>query len=182
MTECWIPEYVECGDLSRWGEYEDLLYSIFQEDFIKSRPDYRGKRVAIRRHPVVQGREEAFWHLTCSDYGHKGGGPKDRDPDLERCRRIRWPRAFIECSEECGAHVSPQCQGVVIWSAPHKSKGQERVRVKMFLEEESYLVVLEPRDEYCLLITAYYVNQDWSIRAIKREAAKNGAINAGSAS
>ena len=44
-----------------------------------------------------------------------------------------------------------------------------------------YLVVLEPRRKkgYCLLITAYHVEEEWSRRKIMREAEKNGALFVG---
>lgn len=46
--------------------------------------------------------------------------------------------------------------------------------VKLFLEEERYLLVMERRNNYYLLITAYEVTEEWSLRSIKREAARKG--------
>ena len=34
----------------------------------------------------------------------------------------------------------------------------------MLLEEERYMVVVERRDSYCLLVTAFYFEQDYSLR------------------
>lgn len=75
-----------------------------------------------------------------------------------------------------------ECRGVMVWTARHTVKrGRAVPRVKLFQEDESYLVVLEPRlrQGYCLLITAYYVDEEWSRRKIMREAEKNGALFVG---
>lgn len=178
MNCCWIPPLVERDSSRPWSEYDALVYSVFRHDFIEGRPVYHGKPVKIRYQPMLEGRAEAFWHLTCRDYDHKSGLPEDRVPDLERCRRIRWPKAFIENAERCPK--SPDCGGVIAWKAEHRARKsrngtQIRERIKFYLEEESYIVVFEPREHYCLLITAYYVDNDHSRKMIEREMARNHA-------
>lgn len=184
MEACWIPPLEECNDYFKWDIYEDLLYEIFRKDFIVSRPSFRNKPVKIRINPWHEKREESFWHLTCRDYCHKNGLPESRDPDLDRCKRIRWPRAFIENYDKCCIPCidDDSCKGVYIWESSHKpKKGKPKPRVKLFLEEESYLLILENRDDYYQLITAYMVTDENSIYGIKREMKKKGAIYAGSA-
>lgn len=182
MGECWIPDLVRCRDLSRWAEYDKLLYRIFRSDFIESRPVYRGLPVRIRYEPRFDEREEAYWHLTCKDYDHKSGLPDDREPDIDRCERILWPRAFIEHNQECGCCSRPDdCGGAIVWVSTHKSRHQNRSRVKILVEDERYMVVLEPRDKYCLLITAFYFQEEWKLRRTLDEARKKGAVKAGSA-
>ncbi len=81
---------------------------------------------------MEHGREEAF-NTTCCDYGKDG----ERQPDMNRCERIRWARAFIE---NCG------CNRLNAESAKECSYGRlltkGHSRVKMLLEDEQYLVVL----------------------------------------
>lgn len=176
--ECWVPEEVERKPDEDWTSYEDRLYGLFEEDFVRSSPMYGGKRVFVRKDPRFDGREEAFWHLTCRDYSHKDGRPESRDPDLERCRRIRWPRAVIERHMTCSGDVGNAwgCHGVLVWRGSHRTgKGRPRERVKLFLADESYLVVLESRSDYYLLITAYHVEEEYSLRSIRREAERKGA-------
>lgn len=70
---------------------------------------------------------------------------------------------------------------VIVWESTHKpKKGRPKPRIKLFLEEEQYLLILEQRREYYLLITAYRVDEDWKLKSIAREARKKG-VNAGSA-
>lgn len=172
--ECWIPDFVEHSDFASWREYDEFLYSVFRKCFIETRPAFRSKDVGIRANPRFEEREESFWHLTCRDYGHTDGLPASRDPDLERCRRIKWPRAFIDDYMRCNPSADPcDCEGVKVWESSHKPrKGRPKTRVKLFLEEERYLMILEERKRYYLLVTAYYVSDEQSLARISREMKK----------
>lgn len=171
--DCWLPDLCPCEDLSNWKEYEDYLYEIFTADFIDSQPMFMGKPVRIRRHPLTFGREEAFHHVTCCDYLKDG----DRQPDMRRCERIRWIRAFIE-NYRCDGWECPSCNGVRIWSTIYpKTKCP---RFKILLEDERYMVIVEERPNYCLLISAYHIDYDSRLRKLMREYEKE-AIKTGSA-
>lgn len=151
-SNCWIPEIERLDDYgNNWTVYESVLYSIFKADFIDSHPSYKNIRVNIKHYPIEYGKEEAFFHTTCKNYI----GGSDRIPDLRRCERIRWIRAFIE-EYDCDASKCDDCNGVKVWNEPYKSK----TRVHFLLEEERYMVILEKRDGYYLLITAFYLDYD----------------------
>ena len=153
---CWLPKLEFWNDYgNNWDEYQDMLYSIFKTDFIENHPVFEGKQVNIRKHPIEYGKEEAFYHVTCQDYLKNG----ERVPDFRRCERIRWVRAFIE-NYNCDSAQCEDCKGVKIWNESYKSA----IRVHILLEEERYMVVVEPRDSYCLLITAFYFEHDHSLR------------------
>ncbi|MBQ7016939.1 MAG: hypothetical protein IJN10_08310 [Firmicutes bacterium] len=155
-NSCWLPEleYYEDYD-NDYPQYQDTLYEIFSKDFIKSRPIFEGKQVNIRRHPIEYGKEEAFFHVTCRDYLKSG----ERAPDFRRCERIRWVRAFIE-NYNCDPKLCEECEGIKVWREPYKNT----TRVHMLLEEERYMVVVERRESYCLLVTAFYFEEDHSLR------------------
>lgn len=70
-------------------------------------------------------------------------------------RRSSWIRAFIE-NYDCDSSKCEDCDGVKVWSEPYKSK----TRIHLLLEEERYMVVLEKRDGYYLLITAFYLDYE----------------------
>lgn len=169
FDECWIPELIPCSNLAEWENYENSLYKIFIEDWVDSQPHFQQKPVYIRRDPKYEGREEGFWHLTCQDYSKKHNGIESRDPDLKRCERINWSRSFIENYPACTSCLDKQnssCSGVLTWKA---LSGNKKCRYKFFHEEERYLVVLEERENYFLLITAYFVENEWSFKSILRE-------------
>lgn len=154
--DCWLPKLEFWDDYDRdYSKYQEALYEIFQNDFIKNHPVFEGKQVNIRKHPIEFGKEEAFFHVTCKDYLNDG----EREPDFRRCERIRWVRAFIE-NYNCDISQCEECDGIKVWSEPYKNK----TRVHILLEEERYMVVVEPRDSFCLLITAFYFEQDHSLR------------------
>ena len=153
---CWLPvlEFLANYD-NDWATYEAALYRIFKRDFIDSHPFYNNTRVSVKHYPIEYGKEEAFFHTTCKDY--VGGG--NRVPDFRRCERIRWIRAFIE-NYDCDPTRCEDCDGVKVWTEPFKSK----LRVHFLLEEERYMVILEKRKDYYLLITAFYLDYDNALR------------------
>jgi hypothetical protein len=152
--ECWLPPLELFEDYDReWKTYEAMLYKVFKADFIDSQPKFEGKQVNTRKHPMEHDKEEAFFHVTCQDYTKT----KDRAPDFRRCERIRWIRSFIE-NYNCDSAYCIDCGGIKVWEedAP---KGTYK-RSHLLFEEERYLVVIEKRNTYCLLVTAFYIEQD----------------------
>ena len=63
-----MPELMMCDDWAKFDEYDELLYQIFKRDFIDSRPLYEHKEVGIRKHPMVNDKEQTFFHITSKDY------------------------------------------------------------------------------------------------------------------
>lgn len=138
----WLPDLelfgIHNGD---WEKYLNVLYHIFENDFIRSKPVFRGRRLGLKRFPLSKGKEVTFWHMTS-----EGSDEEDRIPDLRRCERIRWPRPSIDNCDTAG---------IRIWTEP---RGNES-RIHIYLEEEAYLVVLADRTDYILPWTAYYVQR-----------------------
>lgn len=152
---CWLPPLEYFSNYNNdWNKYETALYNIFKKDFIDTHPYYKNIRVGVK-HYKTDGMEEAFNHITSKDYTGDG----ERNPDFRRCERIRWVRAFIE-NYDCDPTKCEECEGVKVWSELYKNKE----RIHLLLEEERYTVVLEKREEYFLLITAFYVDQNHSLR------------------
>ena len=143
-----LPVLIECPNWANFPEYDEFLYQLFKQDFIDSQPLYEKKKVVIRKHPLVNGKEQTFFHVTSKDY--KEG--EERFPDPRRCERIQWIRKFIEnnfCLDSCN-----ECDGIKVWEEEYK----KNKRIYLLLEEEKYIVILEKRENYCLLITAYYLD------------------------
>jgi len=133
-----------------WNSYCDALYQFFHEDFIASQATYHGMRVAIKRHPLLKGKEATFWHLIS-----EGDVEDERLPDLRRCERIRWPRPIIDASSG---------DKVRFWRA---RRGEERVVIAV--GDFSYVVVLAIRRGYVVLWTAYYVEREHRRRKLRAE-------------
>jgi hypothetical protein len=148
----WLPALIlfeNCaGD---WERYLRVIYAYFKQDFIDSRPEYRGTRLGLKRHPVVEGKEATFWHVIS-----EGSAEEDRLPDLRRCERIRWPRPVIEHADELV---------IKIWE--NERKGEKRIN--LWLENQEYLVVLAVRKTYILLWTAFPVTQPHRKALLQKE-------------
>lgn len=129
----------------------DAVYEIFREDFVEVKPIFQGKNLGLKAHPKVDGREYTFYHMT-----HEGSDEANRQPDLQRMERMRWPRPMIEHSDH---------EGLKVWC--NERKGEKRILI--YHEEEGYVVVLAERGNYILPWTAYLVQQDHRRRKLLKE-------------
>lgn len=148
----WLPELLTLGSFGGdWERYFAALYASFQQDFVHGRPLYKGTRLALKRHPVIQEKEATFWHLIS-----EGSVEEERTPDLRRCERICWARPVIEhCDDEA----------VKTWE---NTRGSDK-RILLWLNEYEYLVILSERNGYTLLWTAYTVTRRHQIDKLRRE-------------
>lgn len=67
MTErnSWLPPLVLLEDFGgEWNRYVEKVYEYYKQDFVTHKPVFRGRRLGLKRHPVSQGKEATFWHMT----------------------------------------------------------------------------------------------------------------------
>lgn len=155
--KCWLPPInpIHSIDKETYSAYEAALYEKYRKDFWESSPDFKGKVVKVRRMPIIDGYEESFVHFTCKSYENI----QEREPDLRRCERLHWIRPVIEnylCKNSC----REDCDGIKFWEEPFNNK----MRIHLLFEAERYIVILEKRENYYLLITAYYLEYDHSLK------------------
>lgn len=154
MTDqnAWLPPLVLLEDSGgEWNRYVEKVYQYFKEDFIDRKPVFRGRRLGLKRHPLSEGKEATFWHMTS-----EGNDEANRTPDLRRCERVRWPRPIIELAD---------AKDVKVWTSIRNNEH----RIHLWLESENYLVVLADRREYLLPWTAYLVTRDHTRRKLQKE-------------
>ena len=138
----WLPPLVCLEDYQGdWPRYCDAVYRSFCQDFLGNRPLFRGKRIGLKRHPLILGREATFWHMIS-----EGKNEADRVPDLRRCERIRWVMPLIQ-------HADAPC--VLSWSQDLRGN----LRTHLWLEAQEYLVVLDERPDFVLPWTAFLVTE-----------------------
>lgn len=155
-NNCWLPPINPYDFEIGYSLYEAELYKKYRRDFIDSQPTFESKIVKVRFHPKVGEYEESFIHFTCKNYDNI----EQREPDFKRCERLHWIRKLIEnyhCKRTC---PNSECDGIKIWEEPYKMYS----RVHFLFEEERYLVILEKRETYNLLITAYYLEYDNALK------------------
>jgi len=148
----WLPPLVLFRDYGgNWKRYVEVLYEYFERDFVNDRPSFRGTRLALKRHPMEQGKEATFWHLIS-----EGKTEDERLPDLRRCERIRWPRPIIEHADD---------SVIKVWENERKREK----RICIWFEDVEYLVILAVRKGYILLWTAYPVTRSHRKKKLQKE-------------
>lgn len=148
-NNCFLSGLIQYKNTLDWDTYYDEIYQVFVNDFLIKELTYNGKKVQIKKYPLVGKKEQSFFHITTID--DKNGDV--RIPDFRRCERIKWVREFIEhyfCNKECH-----NCLGIHNWIQPFKN----RFRTYICNKSKKFLVVLEERSNYYLLITAFYINE-----------------------
>ncbi len=140
----WLPPQILYSDFNGdWNAYLDAIYQCFKKDFLdpvaRQALFYDGQRIALRRHPLVRGKEASFWHLIST-----GDIEEERIPDIDRCERISWARALIDNAGDPSIKRFENRRG-------------SNTNICLWLECSDYLVVLGKRSGYLLLLTAYTV-------------------------
>ena len=155
--EAWLPSLLRLEDYGGdWEAYIEAAHLGFRADFIATRPSIPGRRWAVKRHPLVNGREATFQHLVS-----EGVDEGERLPDLRRCERIRWPRAIIDA---LGTHR------VVAW--PNERRGDRRIVVA--LPDFTHAVILADRGDHIMLWTAYVVDEAYRRKQMRAEWERSG--------
>lgn len=150
--ELTFPELIEFSAYGgNFKNYFDAVYAIFHTDFIKTHPQYEGLNVSVRKYPEVDGMHRTFYHIT-----HEGEDEANRQPDIRRMERIRFPKFVIQ---------NKQHNEILIW----KNKRGKDERIVLFNEQESYVLILTNRGKYFLFITAYLVEKEHRKRKLIKE-------------
>jgi hypothetical protein len=154
----WLPPIVPFhGD---WTPFIKALHALFSIDFKSGTLRFRGcpvwyDRCVLRDDPL--GFEEGFWHLVTRDSfvwnPAKRCKEKQRLPDIERARHLRWGRPAIEHETE------PE---LLVWDFDDETPRGKIVRTYLWLKELDYAVILErqakEKGDVFMLITTFLVD------------------------
>lgn len=147
-----FPELIFYNDYGgNFQRYFEAVYTVFENDFIKTQPSYEGSRVSVRKYPEVDGMHRTFYHIT-----HEGEDEENREPDFRRMERIRFPKFVIN---------SHKHQDILTW----KNKRGKDERIVLYNETENYIVILTDRKGYYMFITAYYIETEHRKRKLLKE-------------
>jgi hypothetical protein len=139
----WVPHIINVNGI--WEQVLNLLYRIFENDFINVTLNYEGRQVKWDNRKLDGKYDEGFWHLITNTDNYTG----ERIPDYRRAERLPWCGPIISNSGDSCLKVWDYCE----------SNG--RIRTYLWLENWDYVVVLEKRStttkEVAILITAYYI-------------------------
>ena len=147
-----LPELMELTDYGgNFAEYLEAVYEQFRHDFIDCKPVFRGIKLRLKKHPLFQGKEATFWHMTS-----EGKDEENRIPDIRRLERIKWPAEMINHSEHPYLKVWKNTRGT-------------KTNILIFHESESYLVILREGNGYLLPWTAYIISYEWRKKKLLKE-------------
>jgi len=141
----WLPGLLLLEDFD--GDAKRYLaeaHAIFERDFGQRQRTFLGKRVGLKRHPLINGWSATFWHFIS-----EGKVEDDRDVNPRRCERIAWPSALMAAADRSSPDV--HC-----WNDSNP-RGQTTISVA--LTDFSYLLVVADRGDYVLPWTAYPVDR-----------------------
>lgn len=142
-----LPDIIELESFKgNFNNYFEAVYAVFKNDFIHTRPFFRGTKLSLKRYPLVDEKEYTFYHFT-----HSGDIEIDRIPDFRRMERIAWPKPMINDSEN---------PNLKVWKNIRRGKGGTKNRILILHQQERYLVVLDERKDYILPWTAYYLKSE----------------------
>ena len=143
-NEIKLPSKIYLEDYS--GDYHkfiDAVYQIFENDFIRHKTKFGSHVLGMKINPKFQERAYTFYHMT-----HEGEEENERTPDLRRCECMPWAKPVIE---------NVQNWNLKFWK---QSRIRSENRICIWLEcseevEDDYFIILEVRETYVLLWTAF---------------------------
>ena len=139
-----LPEKIYLSDYGgNYHSYIDAVYEIFERDFIKTKTKFGSHELKLKFNPLFQERAYTFYHMT-----HEGEDEGNRTPDFRRCECMPWAKPTIENVERWN---------LKFW---RQSRHNSNNRICIWLEssenvEDDYFIVLEVRETYVLLWTAF---------------------------
>ncbi|MGI5818077.1 MAG: hypothetical protein ACOX9R_08260 [Armatimonadota bacterium] len=154
----WLPDMVNVDfsrgpDLIYCHAVRDMLYRIFEDDFINGAPKFHGCPVWWDQREGDNGYPDGFWHIiTKSD---KETGPRKFEP--ERASKLPWCAPLIGNSADAA---------VMVWNY---KEGRGNIRTYIWLRAWDYCVVLEKKEmrrgPVAFLVTAYSAeNSSWTLQ------------------
>lgn len=147
-----LPEIIVINEFGGdYHSFNEAVYAIFRNDLVINRPQFEGKRLGLKKHPEVDGKEYTYYHFT-----HSGDIETERIPDFRRMERIGFPKPIIDKSN---------CTSVKVW----RNKRGNKNRILILHEEEKYLIVLDDRVDFILPWTAYYIEYNNQLRKYIKE-------------
>lgn len=137
-----IPDLILLNEYGGdWDAYINAVYEQYLEGVVRNRVHFAGQIVTAKHDPSTDGKGYAFWH--CVSERGETDQEDDRTIEIARCERVPWIRYFIEKAET---------DNRLKW---HCEIRGTRNRYVIWSEEYAFAVILEQRNGYNLLWTAY---------------------------
>ncbi len=137
-----LPPLVKYSQFSSDDEFLDALYEYFKQDFVHTKPKYKGSELMLKRYPIRDDRESTFYHITTI-----GADEHSRSIDVKRAERLRWIKPIIESDDKT----------LLVWENQRKKEEN----ILLFHEKENFLIVIRKRKAGLLFWTSYYTSKNY---------------------
>ena len=148
-------------DEDEYLKVEDTLYQIFLNEICDENLKFNGKKIRLKYFPPHKDLDSAFYHLTSVNFEYRDN-EDSREFDSDRSKRLHWIKPTIETN-----HID-ECNKECIYIYPKIHRGK-KTRTILFNKLDKYVIILEERDDYYLLVTAYYLNYDNMVEKFDKE-------------
>lgn len=161
----WLPDFFNCDP---WcSNTYDRLYRYFCTFIRDADLKYKKHNVWISK-KMEDGKEERFWHLTDKEMKRKtvprrmrkfnNNSSSEREPDLERCKRITWINPLVTNSKH---------EGVLAWDY---EEGNGDIKTYIWLKDYDYIIIMKKMgNKSRMLITAFYILYDSKRKEFERK-------------
>jgi len=126
----------------RWKVFLEVLYQVFLRQLANAGLTYAGLPVKCRFHPACDNKHGSFWHLITA-----GKTEDDRTPVPDRCAHLQWIAWIIQ--------NAPNANLIRSWEQQRSTSHGTSTRIPLWLVHENYVVILEKRPGFFLLVTAF---------------------------
>ncbi len=141
----WLPEKILRQTFQSDFDFLKAVEEAYKNDFVRGIVCFRETPVKRKTYPTRHnGEDSSFWHITTCGYSENS-----RIRSYDRCERIRWPKAVIENEKDSLINVWEEGKRLLLHFRLSESP----------LSEMDYLVILEKRNKYYVLWTAYPVDR-----------------------
>ncbi|MBX3578577.1 MAG: hypothetical protein KF723_15335 [Rhizobiaceae bacterium] len=135
-----FPDLINCN--GNWNDVCAALHQIFDATFNCNPPlRINGKRV-VYDDRVIDGFEEAFWHMISRGKGN------NRLPDFRRAERITWIAPMLACGHP----------DVTQFRDAHDKGG---FSLYFWAKAHDFVVILREKKGVIVFVTAFYTDQQW---------------------
>lgn len=126
-----------------WDRYLEAIYQEFVDCVATANLTFRELPLSCPRKPEFNGMHYSFWHLITEDL-ERTRNDEDRTPDMRRCERVSWLAHIL-------SHADDPEAGIKCW----ENRRGSNTHVVLWVEEESFVIILAKRKTYYVLKTMY---------------------------
>ncbi|OQB54107.1 MAG: hypothetical protein BWX97_00083 [Firmicutes bacterium ADurb.Bin146] len=135
-----LPQLISLNSFANWKEFYNYIYKLYLDDFFNNTVYFDNKPIKTFTDLNYDLKQESFEHITTK-------GSNDRLYNESRSQRILWVKAILE------SKICRVCKDYAIWP----EKDRNKIRYVIWCKTVDFVVIIEQRDNYYQLISAYCV-------------------------